>query len=75
VPTAIQGSKCVRRELTRRKYQVKARYQVRANALLCRGSCVGVSFTSDVCITSTHAQGTDPNERSAFKPLAVLGSQ
>jgi len=34
VPTAFQGSKCVRGGLKRRKYQVKARYQVRANALL-----------------------------------------
>ena len=34
MPTAVQGSKCVRRELTQRKYQVRARYQVRANPLL-----------------------------------------
>ena len=34
VPTAFQGSTCVRGELKRRKYRVKARYQVRANALL-----------------------------------------
>jgi len=34
VPTAFQGSKCVLGELKRRKYQVKARYQIRANALL-----------------------------------------
>ena len=37
VPTAFQGSKCVRGELKRRKYQVKALYQIRANALLGRG--------------------------------------
>ena len=37
VPTAFQGSKCVRGELKRREYQVKARYQIRANALLFRG--------------------------------------
>jgi len=30
----FQASKCVRGELKRRKYQVKARYQIRANALL-----------------------------------------
>ena len=34
VPTAFQSSKCVRGELKRRKYQVRARYQVRANPLL-----------------------------------------
>jgi len=34
VPTAFQGSKCVRGELKRRKYQVKVWYQVRANPLL-----------------------------------------
>ena len=34
VPTAFQGSKCVRGELKRRKYHVKARYQIRANALI-----------------------------------------
>jgi len=34
VPTAFQGSKRVRGELKRRKYQVKARYQIRANTLL-----------------------------------------
>jgi len=34
VPTTYQGSKCVRRELKRRMYQVRARYQVRANPLL-----------------------------------------
>jgi len=34
VPIAFQGSKCVRGELKRRMYQVQARYQVRANALL-----------------------------------------
>ena len=34
VPTAFQGSKFVRRELRQRKYQVKARNQVRANAVL-----------------------------------------
>jgi len=33
-PTAFQGSKCVRGELKRKKYQVRARYQVRANTLL-----------------------------------------
>jgi len=31
---AVQGSKCVRGELKPRNYQVKARYQIRANALL-----------------------------------------
>jgi len=31
VPTAFQGSKCVRKGLKRRKCQVRARYQVRAN--------------------------------------------
>jgi len=36
VPTAFPGSKCVRGELKRRKYQVEARYQGRANALLSR---------------------------------------
>jgi len=36
VPTAFQGSKCVRGELKPRNYQVRARYQVRANALLYR---------------------------------------
>jgi len=35
VSKAVEGSKCVRRELTRRKHQVRARYQIRANALLC----------------------------------------
>jgi len=34
MPTAFQGSTCVRGELKRRNYQVKARYQVKANALL-----------------------------------------
>jgi len=34
VPAAFQGSECVRGELKRRKYQIKARYQVRADALL-----------------------------------------
>ena len=34
VPTAFQGSKCVRGELKPRKYQVRARYQVWANAFL-----------------------------------------
>jgi len=34
VPTAFQGSKCVRGGLQRTRYQVKARYQVRENALL-----------------------------------------
>ena len=34
VPKAFQGSKCVRRELKRRKYVVRATYQVRANPLL-----------------------------------------
>jgi len=34
VPTAFQDSKCIRRELKRRQYQVRARYQVRATALL-----------------------------------------
>jgi len=38
VPTAFQGSKCVRRELKRRKYQDRARYQVRANTLLPSGA-------------------------------------
>ena len=32
VPTAFQGSKCVRGGLKQREYQVKALYQVRANA-------------------------------------------
>jgi len=32
VPTAFQGSNCVRGGLKRREYQVKAQYQVRANA-------------------------------------------
>jgi len=36
VPTAFQGSKFVRGELKPRKYQVRARYQVRTNALLTR---------------------------------------
>jgi len=35
VPTAFQCSKCVRGELKRREYQVKARYQVRADACYC----------------------------------------
>jgi len=39
VPTAFQGSKCVRGELKRREYQVKARYQVRATACYTR-ACV-----------------------------------
>jgi len=34
VPTAFQGSKCVHGGLKRREYQVKARCQIRANALL-----------------------------------------
>ena len=34
MPTDFQGSKGVRGGLKQRKYQVKARYQVRANALL-----------------------------------------
>jgi len=34
VPTAFQGSKCVRGGLQGTRHQVKARYQVRANALL-----------------------------------------
>ena len=34
VPTAFQGSKCVRGGFQGTWYQVKARYQVRANALL-----------------------------------------
>jgi len=34
VPTAFRGSKRVRGGIKRREYQVKARYQVRANALL-----------------------------------------
>jgi len=34
VPTAFQGLKCVRGGLKRRKYQVRARYQVKANPLL-----------------------------------------
>jgi len=34
VPTAFQGSKCVRGGLKRREYQVRARYQIRSNALL-----------------------------------------
>jgi len=33
VPAAFQGSNCVRGGLKRREYQVKARYQVRANPL------------------------------------------
>jgi len=40
VPTAFQGSKCVRGGLERWEYQVKARCQVRANALLRRSSVV-----------------------------------
>ena len=32
--TAFQGSKCVCGELKRRKYRVKARYEVRANTLI-----------------------------------------
>ena len=34
VPTAFQGSRCVRRELKPRKYTLKARYQVGTNPLL-----------------------------------------
>jgi len=34
MPTAFQDSNCVRGELKPRKYQVRPRYQVRANALL-----------------------------------------
>ena len=34
MPTAFQGSKCVRGGLKRSEYQVRARYQIRANALL-----------------------------------------
>jgi len=59
VPTAFQGSKCVRGELKRRKYQVKARYLIRATALLplfimeWRGVLVGlykIFFHLFVCV-------------------------
>jgi len=41
MPTAFQGSQCVRGGIKRREYQVRARYQMRANALL-RGEICGV---------------------------------
>jgi len=66
-PTAFQGSKCVRGELKRRKYRVKAWYQVRANALLVEGSTLqGVTAASNG--THTHAGGK--SRRLAWRCLA-----
>jgi len=63
LPTAFQDSTCVRRELKRRKYEVRARYQVRANALLREGRLRGytnssrdshTNNTNNVNVTHTH---------------------
>ena len=47
--TAFQGSKCVRGGLKRREYQVRARYQIRANALL--DALIAVEVVSSVAHT------------------------
>ena len=70
VPTAFQGSKCVRGELKRRKYLARARYQVGANAVL-HWCCHASSQESDAL--GAHAEGrivpyTGVGRRKAFSP-------
>ena len=66
MPTALQGSKCVRRELKRRKYQVKARYQIRASALLLR---------SDDAAVQVHRRGRCPPPCNASEPAPMLSDE
>jgi len=70
VPTAFQGSKCVRGELLKpRKYQVRARYQVRANTLLsCKGQPVSTLRSRG---RAGQAAARQPDRRAARRRPAI----